>query len=496
MIETLCEFFLKYVLEEGGSDEAKTFLRSILESHFEGHLCFFSENPPPLPKTVISFADKNDPRTPIVREENRFYLRRNWEIETALLKEIRRIMTTPFRIEENREIFLRGLEKSSLSESQKEAVKKAFDMPLSLLFGGPGSGKTFSAASFARLLLEARGTSSLKILLAAPTGKAASQLKKTLGLDVEAMTLHRLLGVGRKNPSTLAIDAHFVIVDEASMINGELLLKLFQAIRKNTRLMLLGDVDQLPPVESGSVFKECKKLFGLPLSGSIRVENQKLFPLFAKIQKEGVIDPAFLLPSWTRENFFENLFSRLPLFLHDERPDPEKALRELERFRILSMLKKGPFGSDQINLAIEKMLEKKIRKGQWWSIPIMITSNDPEEDLYNGSSGVLIGRCEKGLDWKRSEAFFPKKFDFSDLPPFSLAFCLSVHKSQGSEYDSVLAIFPEGSERFGREALYTAVTRAKKEVKIVGKKSTLREMLQKKETSYSGLFARMKLIPN
>ena len=122
----------------------------------------------------------------------------------------------------------------------------------------------------------------------------------------------------------------------------------------------------------------------------------------------------------------------------------------------------------------------------------MITSNQPEQDLYNGMCGVLIGKSRGGLNLREGTAFFPDslKVPFNKLPPFETAFCLSIHKSQGSEFERVLALFPQGSEHFGREAFYTAVTRAKKEVRVVADESLLKAILLKRSMKQSGFIFR------
>ena len=135
----------------------------------------------------------------------------------------------------------------------------------------------------------------------------------------------------------------------------------------------------------------------------------------------------------------------------------------------------------------------RIRPGQWWAIPILATHNEPRLDLYNGVGGILIGRCHRALSLHEGTAYFPSQKGlrpFKTHPPFEVAFCLSVHKSQGSEFEHVLALFPPGSEVFGREALYTAVTRAKRKVELCVDPATLRKCLEHRCRRISGFIER------
>jgi len=153
------------------------------------------------------------------------------------------------------------------------------------------------------------------------------------------------------------------------------------------------------------------------------------------------------------------------------------------------------FGIDELNRQILSEIRRRIQPGEWWAIPILITSNEPRLDLYNGSCGILIGKSRGGVVLREGVAYFPD-FEkggirsFSTLPPFEVAFCLSIHKSQGSEFERVLALFPPGSEHFGREALYTAATRAKKELKLVGDLEILKKMIVKRSLKVSGFTER------
>lgn len=466
--------------------DAQEFIASILQSAREGHLCLKSATSPQLPPSVMG-----EENAPLVKDQDRYYLQKNWVLETYLLEQVARLRK---QTNSSNELFLRELEKEEkLSNDQKEAVKQLYFHSFSILCGGPGTGKTHTAACFVRLLLST--SKNLKIILAAPTGKAALHLQTTLfaktGIECEAKTLHRLL---RLKPgetrlfSQKRIDADFVIVDESSMMDISILSHLLGAIGDQTRLLLMGDPHQLPPVEIGGVFAELAELYGVFLHKCMRTEDL-LLQQSARAIMQGD-EESFFSSVCVTEEFDETLVDRLyekikPTF--SSAPiDPVEFMQKRGKFACLNALRQGPFGLEVLNRKILEKMEKECPDGFFWACPIMVNANMATINLYNGSCGVIIGQKNRKIHLSSGTAFFSETGNLSRLPPFELSFVLSIHKSQGSEFEEVLAIFPEGSESFGKEALYTAATRAKKHWEIIGKKEILQKILSKKSVSVSG----------
>ena len=398
-------------------DSSSSLLRKLIESALEGHLCIRGDFPE-------QFG--------VVRDGNRLYLHRNWVVETILLNHFARLMkAVPQPLDLPDHLVLKSIATQSLL----------------LVNGGPGTGKTTAAVQLIRAVPH------LRIKIAAPTGKAAERL------GGEATTLHRLLRLSPGRHRLFEenkIDADLIIVDEASMVDASLFAHLLAAIPDGARLVLLGDADQLPPVQGGGVFSDLCALSSLTLHHCHR--TQTLQTIYEAARK-GDVEP--LLP------------------LLEPLPDDPVSIVANERDRVLCPLRKGPLGVDALNRAVLQ------RKGKERA-PILITGNNPNLNLYNGTEGVV-----KGL-----EVLFPdgRALPLAELPDHEFAFALSVHKSQGSEYEEVLCLLPPGSEEFGRKALYTAVTRAKKRVRFLGSRKTLEEMLAKESRQENGIRERFTLL--
>ncbi|HSX13970.1 MAG TPA: AAA family ATPase [Chlamydiales bacterium] len=440
-------------------------LSSILQSAREGNLCLKIPNGP-------SIAEG------IVKDQDRYYLQKDWVYETHIVEHVKRLQK--IQVEISGEVLDRIEKDEKLSIEQREVASHLYKHAFSILCGGPGTGKTHTAACFVKHF------TSGKVIVSAPTGKAAIHLQSKIGSHCEAMTLHRLL---RLKPcetrlfSKRRIDADLVIVDEASMIDVTLFAHLLEAVGDQTRLILMGDPNQLPPIDAGSVFSSLSELFGIHLKTCMRTEDAHLQQAAQAILSG---DEEKFFATVQRSEDFDLIYDRIKPVISPQKIDPPKM-----HLACLNALRQGPYGLEALNRKILEKMDQQCPDSWWWTIPIIVSANLPSLNLYNGSTGFLIGQKDKKINLTSGTAYFPEIGELKNIPPFELAFVISIHKSQGSEYDEVIALFPEGSETFGKEALYTAATRAKKRWEIIGKKEIFCQMLSKKSFRLSGLKERL-----
>ena len=382
-------------------------------------------------------------------------------------------------------------ELETLTVEQRLAVEKALVDGVLIITGGPGTGKTTTVRSIIRLL-QLKGE---EVLLAAPTGRAAKRLTEATG--VAAKTIHRLLefgytaGIGlkygRDEENPLETDA--VIIDEVSMIVLPLFYQLLKAITPGTRLILVGDQDQLPSVGPGSVLRD--------LLASGVVPTVRLKRVFRQSPKSKIVTNAHrinegLMPEWQGADdfFFINIAEpaqiveaiiklvtvRLPRYLK---------CNPLDAIQVLSPMRKTLTGVDNLNPALQKVLnpqsnskpelrigERIYRQGD----KVMQIRNNYQKNVFNGDLGkiVRIDPEEQVITVSFDEGESPVTYEYEELDELVLAYAISVHKSQGSEYPVV--VLPVTTQHYmllQRNLLYTAITRAKQMVVLVGTKKAL-----------------------
>lgn len=473
-------FFAKRLYPEG-LDEPFLFLAYLLASAREGHLCVSAINGRLSPTLGSEWDERlcaGASRLParlfdrfIIRFENHYYLKRHWECEQRFMKEWSRLkQETPFH-PISPEWLLGELEKESLEPEQKAAILKAASQTLTVICGGPGTGKTFTAYTLVRLFRQAfKG----EVALAAPTGKAVANLRMAqeksdpAGLTID--TLHTLL-------KKRYLSADLVLVDESSMVDAELMASLFEAVKEGARLILLGDKDQLPPVESGNFFADLSAdpMHTAELSRCLRTDLEEIVALARNVKKG---NPVPFQPLPNLKALIAGIANKLPL-TEEMSPKLEKLY---QAFRVLCPLRQGLFGIDHLNALLkeEHLLAARRARVEKIAFPIMITANDPSIGLFNGDTGFFV-------EADRSAYFGDRKIPDHLLPRYEYAYVLSVHKSQGSEYRDVWILLPKGSEVFGKEMLYTAVTRAKRSVEIYADASPLTSILSKHSQRLSGI---------
>ncbi len=479
----------------GTTADERALLAKLMESARAGHLCLHQKE-----ALFSPLIEDVNPETEwlsalIGRWQERYYLQRNWVIESGVIRELKRLMSKDVKP-------LDPVKLEGLYPEQQRAANLFMRETIAILTGGPGTGKTHIIGQCIDLFLNSL---SGLIAVAAPTGKAVRQLKEKLsGQQSERLsigTIHALLGLKTSedvlwHKKTLA--AEVVIVDECSMIDAPLWAALLKAVKTGARLILVGDAQQLPPVETGTLFADLCTYFAehrptgyAPLTTSIRAQTPHLLT-WTDALRHGQL-PADLPCCETLD--LPNFVDRFPK-PHPHLPTWDALFEQQRQFRILSCVRQGPFGVETINEAISRAMRLLFRGGDHWPIPILITKSDYDLEVFNGDLGFLIKRSGSPyLEASDKVVFSGKKgqriLPAATLPPFEYAYCLSVHKSQGSEYDEVACLVPPGSEAFGREILYTALTRARRDVTFFGKRETLKICLERSAKKESGLIDRL-----
>lgn len=476
---------------------------------------------------------------PLVLDGNLLYLYRYWQYEQQLGQNILQ------RIEQNHltsnEIALNArLERLFPNQEdvdwQKIAAKTAVLKNFCIISGGPGTGKTTTVVKILLLLLQENPK--LRIALAAPTGKAAARLQQAIQNSVlklnfppallaaipqETYTIHRLLGTVPKSPyfrshaqNPLPYDV--VIVDEASMVDLALMAKLADAIPAASRWLLLGDKDQLASVEAGSVLGDICTGLKLDTQAAIKahiVLLEKSYRFHAKSGigvlathlKQGQAQQAlqviqqgqFMDIAWQDIATPNRLLTQLAPVINQgfapylQASNPDQALDYFEQFRVLCALRRGAYGVENINRIIEQILinQGQIQSGYRWyhGRPIMITRNDYTLKLFNGDIGVILWSPEGELmayfRYPDGEirSLYPHR-----LPEHETVYAMTIHKSQGSEFDHVLMLLPnQPSPVLNRELIYTGITRAKQTVSIWGDESVFLQAAHQTVERQSGL---------
>jgi len=435
------------------------FVTYLFEMACEGHLCVSLEDPLLL-KGAATLPEAFK-KSYLQQKGNCWYLLRNWNVENAFIKEWQRISQIAPTLDIPLEDLENKLQGYPLLPEQKEAILKCAQNALSLVYGGPGTGKSFTIS----VLIDAF-PKAFRSTVVAPTGKAAAGLRLKLPSHCRVQTIHSLFS------EKILCDTDLLIVDESSMVDAETLATLFSLIKQGTRVVLLGDPFQLPPVENGNFFADLLLEGSTPkteLTCCLRTDLQEIIYLAAACKRGSAI-PYQPLP--TPEKVLNLILERLPL----EKSSLEELFEAYTQFRIFSPLRHGPYGVETLN---QKIAERHLTKKPL--IPIMVRANNPHLGVFNGDMAIL--------DVKEELVFFPDGRSFSShiLPKYEPAYLLSVHKSQGSEYDEIALLIPEGAERFGREILYTAITRARHKVTLYGVEGIVEALLAKSTPRFSGI---------
>ncbi len=491
---------------------------------------------------------------PLVLKADKIYLQRDFRNQQIIEESIQKLASQTIRqnwqdvqkvwsdILERHAVRHSSKKEIDFSKDQKQALAQTLLMPVSIITGGPGTGKTSVAVNLLRLLKRLKQLG--KFALATPTGKAGQRLFESVRQSLDsienptaddknlqselqpASTLHRLLGYSVKKSSFLKnqwnpLKFDTLIIDEVSMIDLEMMARLLDACQKGTRVILLGDADQLPPVGAGRPLEQL-----LQRAGSLSQEEMKQFcqidpSLFQDVTYSGSAAIQGLVQQnlvkshrqedegkfvyelacrWNEtktkktsdakelfegineiQQLTEHQWQGVALYECDLNHDEllkfakfwsEQSPKEQFASQVLTLHREGTWGVEGLNGQFAKHY---LPRGSLVGAKIMVTKNDYVHSIFNGDQGICVKKNEE-LHFEFEGGRLVKE---QELSGWELAYAITVHKSQGSEYEHVAIILPDQmSPIFTRNALYTALTRAKKSVLLIGSKQCIPDVLK------------------
>ena len=554
--ELACQF-AAYIERLDNSNEPLLPITAALlsEASTEGHVCLNLETAI-IPEVLAEFIPEHQQwlqglmasnvvtevggYAPLVLNEfGQLYLYRYWQHEqdVAVMLLERGSVKVEFDADRLKADFQQWQSSVEGTDWQKIAVLMGLTQGLAVISGGPGTGKTTIVNTLLTFLHHQHAD--CRVALAAPTGKAAARLQQATAdnpFTFEVKTIHRLLGItpnreqGRYSAER-PLPADVVIIDEASMIDISLMSTLLKALSSHTRLILLGDSQQLASVESGAVLANlCQQsvqfnsefialaaqcgIDGLvrqdndsflnnqlvQLQHSYRFSQDSLIWKLAEQVNQGEVNTALSLLTesgvWHSAddaailncvlNGYDAFFKAV-----ETKQAAKTILANFEQFRLLAAVKQGPQSVDAVHRLIHRHLMQRGWRTQhdfYLGRPIMITHNDYRQQLFNGDIGVVLhdedGQLKACFCFDEELRWIP----LNRLPAHDTAFAMTVHKSQGSEFAQVAILLPEAeSPLLNRELLYTAITRAKTSFSLLSNSDVLTHTIQTKHIRHSGL---------
>ncbi|HIG59760.1 MAG TPA: exodeoxyribonuclease V subunit alpha [Gammaproteobacteria bacterium] len=554
-------------ISPGLSEQAIQVIKKLVNSISQQHSCLHLNHDE---LSVIAellaspIASTGDVVTPLIIRGSQLYFHRYYELERKIAEKLRimnqRSAIPGFSVGELDSLF----PESQPFNMQKIAAYLAATRKLTIITGGPGTGKTSTVAKIISLMYALQP--SLTFALAAPTGKAASRLSQSLQqtwagqhldhplqVSEQVQTLHRLLGISKDSSKPRyhagrKLDFDVLIIDEASMIDLAMMSNLLEAMQDTARLILLGDPGQLPSVETGNLLADltipfpgfsdrtrqelkqhfsgttippeepsqltnaaCRLTFSFrfselegigKLANSIIRGDPEIPSNSEQVQRQDLSRSTLAQVTQPLNNYFQLMQQEVPL---------QRLFDELNQCKILTPTREGHWGVVHINAHIEQILEsqnlKAVNEFHYHGRPIMILRNDYVNGLFNGDIGLCIDTrlctdlaATASLDTSKQSSLVAcftdspglKIVPLGRLPEHETCFSMTVHKSQGSEFDQVCLVLAEAESEASqnlqtRELLYTAVTRCRSKISIFAEQNTWKQAIQRQRSRSSGL---------
>ena len=455
-------------------------------------------------------------QTPLVLDSDyKLYFSKHYDFQNRLSKNIaQRVSLKPLKMDEATidEMLEAYFTRSDDPVTpQKNGVRNALFNHLTIISGGPGTGKTYITTVIKKMFFSYTQKHRLpepKIICVAPTGKAASKMEQGRTIHSILKPLKNSLGFYYNKNNPLQIDV--MIIDEASMIDILLFTRLLEAIPMEANVIILGDKRQLSSIQAGSVFSDICRVKGLSThlffldynfrsKGKTGIENLSKAITGNDAQRLEEVLTSGRYP----DVVFKSLKAKAPVagvvnkyILEGYKPfvvsdTVEAALNELDGFKILCAHNSGEYGTLQINHVCENILRSANKfdiQEKLFKKIIMVNTNDYKKGLFNGDTGISVEKNGKVNVFFKTLDNTVKQYRASDIPGNAAAFAITIHKSQGSEFETVLIIVPDKlSPVMTRQLLYTGVTRAKTKIIIVGNIDIIKKAINLSVKRNSGL---------
>ncbi len=443
--------------------------------------------------TILQEIENKITRNELKREaipENIIITYKNFFIEKNIAESLYRLATSPNASEKFSFNFDQIHSKLAvqLSDEQKDAIQSAIENNFTIITGGPGTGKT----TIIRAIIEAFMAESKRVLIAAPTGRAAKRIEETS--HYQASTIHRMLKV---NPETKEFyhDQHnpliadMIIVDEFSMVDVFLFYSLLRALTRQTKLIIIGDKDQLPSVGPGNILRD--------IINSNYFNTIYLNRNYRQTENSLIIENAYRINNGESLLFkpYSDSLDFVFINVKNEQQARQKVIRIIDfhknqyqanssELQVLVPMYRGDAGIDNLNKKIqdqfnpgphpfhrEKPAFKKLDK-------VMQLKNNYEKEIFNGEMGIIADINKENQKIVVDYDGYLVEYEKDEMDELSMAYAISIHKSQGSEYDIViLVLLPSHTIMLNREIFYTSVTRAKKKIFLLSDENTIHRTL-------------------
>lgn len=443
---------------------------------------------------LINSLNKLEKNLDIIKKEEKYYLKEMYEAETLIVKRFRLLEKnkgTTSKDLESKILDIESFYDIKFNEEQHQAIKESYEKDFLIITGGPGTGKTTIMKGITELYRQMNKLSyerlQEKIALLAPTGRAAKRMTESTG--IRASTIHRFLK-WQKETNKFQVNEYnkskveFLIIDESSMIDTYLMASLLRGISANCKIVLVGDNHQLPSVGPGQILHD--------LISSEKLSVVKLTKLYRQGQDSNIINLAYDIRKGKIDNSIFNVTEDLT-FISCPLKDIIPNIMEIattykdvsyKNFQILAPMYKTLAGIDEINKHIQTIFNPKEKNKKELNVgevtfkegdKVIQLTNMPEENVYNGDIGIIdkivtSPKKEITIDYDGTLV----KYTPTNFNNFRLAYSISIHKSQGSEFDIVIIPLAKNyNKMLYRKLIYTAVTRSKKKLYLIGEKDAL-----------------------